>query len=308
MAPPSSCWVTFSPVTVFTTSGPVMNMYDVSSTMNTKSVMAGRVDGAAGARPHDHADLGDDARRLHVAVEDAAVAVEADHALLDAGAGAVVDADDRGPDLERQVHELVDLVGEHLAERAAEHREVLREHEDLAAVDRAPAADDAVGVGPVVEARLGRAAGQQVELVERPRIEQQVDALAGQQLAPVVLALPRPVGAGSDGLFLALGQVGEPVAHRVVHHAATVPALLWASEILRRRDGPRLERGRRYPDQGSLRGRPRSCGGTVVGDWIDTMGQLFHIYRRVASVEGKTAGLARRHRPAARLRQWLRAG
>ncbi len=41
MAPPSSCWVTFSPVTVFTTSGPVMNMYDVSSTMNTKSVMAG---------------------------------------------------------------------------------------------------------------------------------------------------------------------------------------------------------------------------------------------------------------------------
>ena len=41
MAPPSSCCVTFSPVTVFTTSGPVMNMYEVSSTMNTKSVMAG---------------------------------------------------------------------------------------------------------------------------------------------------------------------------------------------------------------------------------------------------------------------------
>ena len=41
MAPPSSSSVTSSPVTVFTTSGPVMNMCEVSSTMKMKSVMAG---------------------------------------------------------------------------------------------------------------------------------------------------------------------------------------------------------------------------------------------------------------------------
>jgi hypothetical protein len=40
-APPSSSNVTSSPVTVFTTSGPVMNMYELSSTMSTKSVIAG---------------------------------------------------------------------------------------------------------------------------------------------------------------------------------------------------------------------------------------------------------------------------
>src|SRR5215510_14648048 len=40
-APPSSSNETSSPVTVFTTSGPVMNMYDVPSTMKTKSVIAG---------------------------------------------------------------------------------------------------------------------------------------------------------------------------------------------------------------------------------------------------------------------------
>ncbi len=40
-APPSSSKVTSSPVTVFTTSGPVMNMYELSLTMRTKSVMAG---------------------------------------------------------------------------------------------------------------------------------------------------------------------------------------------------------------------------------------------------------------------------
>ena len=40
-APPSSSNVTSSPVTVFTTSGPVMNMYEVPSTMKMKSVIAG---------------------------------------------------------------------------------------------------------------------------------------------------------------------------------------------------------------------------------------------------------------------------
>ena len=41
MAPPRSSLVTSSWVTALITSGPVMNMYEVSLTMNTKSVMAG---------------------------------------------------------------------------------------------------------------------------------------------------------------------------------------------------------------------------------------------------------------------------
>ena len=41
IAPPSSSNVTSSPVTVLITSGPVMNMCEVSFTMNVKSVMAG---------------------------------------------------------------------------------------------------------------------------------------------------------------------------------------------------------------------------------------------------------------------------
>jgi hypothetical protein len=55
--------------------------------------------------------------------------------------------------------------------------------------------------------------------VERTGIEQLVDPLAGQELAAVVLPLARHVGAGSEGLFLALLEVGEPLAHRVVGHA-----------------------------------------------------------------------------------------
>ena len=41
IAPPSDSKSTSSPVTVLITSGPVMNMWLVSLTMNTKSVIAG---------------------------------------------------------------------------------------------------------------------------------------------------------------------------------------------------------------------------------------------------------------------------
>jgi hypothetical protein len=41
IAPPSSSIVTSSPVTVLITSGPVMNMCEVWSTMKMKSVIAG---------------------------------------------------------------------------------------------------------------------------------------------------------------------------------------------------------------------------------------------------------------------------
>ena len=87
----------------------------------------GGVDVAAGAVAHDHADLRDDAGGVHVAAEDLAVEAEGDHALLDPGAGAFVDADDRAAGLHGEVHHLGDLLAVDLAQRAAEDREVLAE-------------------------------------------------------------------------------------------------------------------------------------------------------------------------------------
>jgi hypothetical protein len=52
-APPRFSWVTSSPVTVFTTFGPVRNMYEVFSIIRMKSVNAGRVDRSAGAGAED---------------------------------------------------------------------------------------------------------------------------------------------------------------------------------------------------------------------------------------------------------------
>ena len=156
-----------------------------------------RVDGAARAGPHDEADLGDDAGGLDVAPEDLRVAAERDDALLDARASRVVDPDQRAAVLEREVHDLADLLGEHLGERAAEDGEVLREDEDLAAEDRPVAGDDGVAPRPALhhpEVRVA-VADEAVELDEAARVEQLLDPLAREELAALALPLD---GAGSS--------------------------------------------------------------------------------------------------------------
>ncbi len=171
----------------------------------------GRVDGAARARPHDQAELGDDAGALDVAHEHVAVGAERDDALLDPRPAGVVDPDHRRPDLGGEVHDLDHLLRHHLAERAAEDREVLAEDEHGAAVDRPVAGDDRVAPGPaLVHPELRRAvADEGVELLERARVEQLLDPLARGQLALGVLLVHRLLGGGVDGLVAKLAQVGE---------------------------------------------------------------------------------------------------
>ena len=96
-----------------------------------------------------------------------------------------------------------------------------REHEHLAAVDRAPTGDHAVGERPVLlDAEAVRAvAGEHVELDERAGVEQQVDALAGGELAPLVLAPDRRLGPGVQRLFLQLAELLEALGDRVRRRA-----------------------------------------------------------------------------------------
>ncbi len=192
-APPSSSKLTSSPVTVRTTSGPVMNMWAVRRVISTKSVIAGEYTAPPAHGPMHERDLRDHARRLHVAPEDLGVAAERDDALLDARAARVVDPDERAAEAQREVHHLADLLGEGLAERPAEDGEVLREHEDPAAVHETVAGDHAVTVGAPaqhVEVRVA-VADERVELDERPGVEERLDALAGEPLAPLVLSRDR---------------------------------------------------------------------------------------------------------------------
>ena len=171
----------------------------------------GGVDVPAGAGAHDQRDLRDDAGGVHVAAEDLAVEAEGDHALLDAGAGALVDADDRAAGLDREVHDLGDLLAVDLAQRAAEDGEVLGEHAHLAAVDGAVAGDHAVAVGAVLLQPERRRAvpGQLVELDEGALVEEHLDPLAGGLAALGVLLLDRLGRAGVHRLVEPPVEVGQ---------------------------------------------------------------------------------------------------
>ena len=188
----------------------------------------GGVDGAARARAHDQRDLRDHARALDVADEDVAVGAERDDALLDARAAGVVDPDHRAADLGRQVHDLAHLLGHHLAERAAEDREVLREHADAAALDRAVAGHHRVAPGTValhLEV-VGPVAHERVELLEGPGVEQLLDPLARGVLALRVLLLDGLLGRVVDRRGPVLLELGEALLvglRALAAHAAVDP-------------------------------------------------------------------------------------
>jgi hypothetical protein len=134
---------------------------------------------------------------VNVPAEDLREQAERDDAFLDPRAAAVVDPDDRAAVLQREVHDLDDLLAVDLAERAAEDREVLRIHAHGTAVDRAVSRDDSVAVRTVLlQAEVGGAvAGELVQLRETPLVQQEIDPFAGGQLALRVLLLHRPLRA-----------------------------------------------------------------------------------------------------------------
>ena len=113
---------------------------------------------------------------------------------------------DGAPYLHGEIHDLADLLGEHLAQRAAEHREVLREDEHLPPDHRPVAGDDRVAVGAAVhhpEVRLA-VANVAVELHERPRVAQLLRALSREQAAFVPPLLHCALAAGVERLVAQL--------------------------------------------------------------------------------------------------------
>ena len=214
-----------------------------------------RVDRAARRRPHDEADLRDDAGGLDVPPEDLRVAGERDDSLLDPRAARVVDADQRAAELRREVHHLADLLGERLRQAAAEDREVLREDEDLAAEDRPVAGDDRVPVRPPIhhpEERIP-VAHVAVELDERARIEQLLRALAGEQLALLTLPRDRLLAARVQRLVAQLLELLELPLRRIVGPAMASETSGSAGDVARLLGREHQARGRTPTRQGSHR-------------------------------------------------------
>src|SRR5690606_26302752 len=126
-----------------------------------------------------------------------------------------VDPDHRGAILHGQIHDLADLLGMGLAERAAENGEILRKHIDQPSVDRAPAGDHAIaGDDGFTHAEIGGTMGDEhVVFFETARIEQHVEPLAGGELALAMLDVDPPLAPAQPCLLAPRFEGGNDVLH-----------------------------------------------------------------------------------------------
>ena len=108
-----------------------------------------------------------------------------------------------------------DLLRVGFRQRAAEHGKILGEHKGLAAVDGAPAGDDAVaGHLGLLHAEFHRAVlDEHVEFLERALVEQKLDALPRGQLAAGVLRLDALLAAAELGAGAPLFEGVQDVFH-----------------------------------------------------------------------------------------------
>ena len=187
--------------------------------MKMKSVSAGEYTAPPAHGPEDDRDLRHDARGASVATEDAAVGVETRDALLDARAGAVVEANDGQAHGRGEVHDLLDLLAVGLTQRAAEDREVLGVHADLAAVDLAVPGDHAVGVRTRVLKPHARrdVAVQHVEFLEGVLVEQVLETLSRGHATLGVMALDGFLATRHERFGLKSFEFLQTFGHRVFH-------------------------------------------------------------------------------------------
>ena len=176
----------------------------------------GRIDCAACARAHDHRQLRHHSGCEGVAQEDVRVAAQRHDPLLDPRAARIVEADDRRADLHRKVHDLADLLGVRLGQGATEDREVLGEDEHQPAVDSPVASHNAVAEEHLfVEPEIRRAMRHQcVEFDEGGRVEEEVESLAGGELAARVLLFDSGGSPAEPGLLSHLHQASDPLLAR----------------------------------------------------------------------------------------------
>jgi hypothetical protein len=113
------------------------------------------------------------------------------------------------------VHDLTDFLGVGLGQGTAEHGEILAKDEDQAAVDGAVADHHAVA-GHLVLAHAEVAAAmldEHVPLLEGAFVEQNLDALAGGELALLVLRLDPARAAAGAGPFALFLELADDVLH-----------------------------------------------------------------------------------------------
>ena len=171
----------------------------------------GRVDGPAGARPHNDTDLRHDTGSHDIEEEDVGVAGQAEHPFLNACATGVVETDNRSAVFHRHIQDFADFCCVMTADTATKDGKILRENIDEPVINCSIPGDDTVaGDALLVQAEV--VAVVRDECVHFPKtalIQQQFESLARGRPALGVLNFDSFEAAPQLGHVLAAAQIGN---------------------------------------------------------------------------------------------------
>ena len=172
---------------------------------------SGGVSGTASAGAHNDRNLRNHAGRTHVHAENVSKHRQGSHALLNAGATTIVNADDRATVLQSELLHLHNLLAVHLREGTTVHGEILRVHGNQTAIHGAVTGDQTVtqGLLRLHTERGGAVAGEGIKLYERTLVQKHVDALAGGVLTACVLLLNSCLTAGREAALSTCIKISE---------------------------------------------------------------------------------------------------
>src|SRR5205814_341350 len=160
---------------------------------------------------HDAADLWHNAACQSIAKKDICITAKTYHALLNARAAGIIQADNWRTDLHCEIHDFADLFRVRFGKGAAKDCEVLGEDKDFPAVDQAVTGHDSIaGINLIFQSKIMRTMlNQSVKLLKCSFIEEKIDAFTRRHLSRGVLLLNARGAAAGLGLLLAVAQLFE---------------------------------------------------------------------------------------------------
>ena len=145
--------------------------------------------------------------------------MQGNNTLLDAGAAAIIDTDQRYAERCGEVDNFMDFFSRNLTEGTPVDGEVLGEEAHPFPIDRTETAHDPVRVRAVVIGRpLCPAACQHVQLLERAGVKEVADAFPGSHLAARVLPLYGGVAACMQSGLSTAFELLQAFFHRPLSH------------------------------------------------------------------------------------------
>ena len=175
----------------------------------------GAIDSPPGARPHNERYLRNNARCLDITLKHIGIACQAFDPFLNARPARIIQANHRGANFHRLVHDLADFARMCPGQRAAKNGKILTEHKHQSAIDRTVAGNNTItGNAAFGHAKINAIMfDEHVPFLETVFIKQHIKAFTRGKFAFFVLLVDALLPATHRGVGTHFFEFGNDFLH-----------------------------------------------------------------------------------------------